>query len=216
LSVVINGFLFQRVDPSEEQMMETIYRLRFDVYARQCRFIREEDYPLELESDEYDAHSSHFVAIHDDVVIATARMILTDEKSSPFLKYFPHVPIQHNFLPGFVTEISRLIISKKLRNSRNFSNRLTQFHQPSGLSCYATIVCGLCLEIYKEIKRRGITHWCALMEKSLSGLLRIYGFRMQCVGHDVNVFGLVRPYIGNVAEMEGVLYKPSYFSASTC
>ena len=198
---VINGFLFKKVDSHDTRMMETVYRLRFEVYARQCNFIREEDYPLELESDEYDPHSIHFVAINPEgVVIATVRMILINEKLSPLLKAFPKLPLQYNFSCGSVTEISRMIICKKLRTSNNFTNRLARCDQSPRLSSYATIVHGLCQEIYQETESRGITHWGALMEKGLWGLLRIYGIKMKCVGPDVDFFGPVRPYIGSVAD----------------
>lgn len=203
MAVIAQGFLFRKVDPQEKHLMEAIYRLRFKVYAKQRKLIREEDYPSGLESDEYDSHSIHFVALNfEDTVVATARMILTDEKPSPLLKSFPYIIHQHNIAPGAITEISRFLICKKLSKPPPLNNRMTRYQQFPTLSCRAIIVYGLCREIFQESRRRGITHWGALMEKSLMGLLRIYGFRMKCVGEDIDLFGPVRPYLGSLEDSE--------------
>src|SRR5437867_12338611 len=161
--------------------MEAIFRLRFDVYARQCRFIREEDYLMHSEWDEYDFRSLHFAAMDPNgVVVGTSRMILTNQQLSPLMKSFPEITAQYHFSPGAVTEISRFLISKKLRNPKNDSPAFPKESLP-GLCSYGEIAYGLCQRMFEETQQRGITHWCALMEKSLLVLLRIYGFRMQCV-----------------------------------
>ena len=71
------------------------------------------------------------------------------------------------------------------------------------------IVHGLFQAIYEEAQNRKLTYWCALMERSLCQLLRFYGFRTDCVGPDVNLFGYVRPYIGFVADFEKLQSKIS-------
>jgi N-acyl amino acid synthase of PEP-CTERM/exosortase system len=199
---------FQKVDPSNLQLMEQIYRLRFDVYARQCKFIQEDDYPHELESDEYDPHSVHFAAIdRSGTVLATARMILPKEKSSPLLKSFPHLTKKHKIRKHSMVEISRFMVSKKLYQSLSEQQKLSKNYDSIRLSTKAAITKGLFQVIYHEIKSRGITHWCALMEKGLLMLLRLYGFKLRCVGEDVDVFGAVRPYVGNVSDFEKSQFK---------
>ncbi len=194
-------FSFKKVDPCEKHVMDAIYRLRFEVYSQQCNFIREEDFPQKLECDEYDKHSIHFVAMDEDnVVVATSRMILNTEKRSPLLELFPKLHNEFDVSPNSITEISRLLISKRLCNSN--MKRLKGSHRSAKLGDYGTIVYGLCQKMFEETTRLGITHWCALMEKGLLALLRIYGFKMICVGDVVDLFGPVRPYIGNVADME--------------
>jgi N-acyl amino acid synthase of PEP-CTERM/exosortase system len=199
---------FKKVDPSDLQLMEQIYRLRFEVYARQCKFIQEVDYPHELESDEYDPHSVHFAAIDQSgTVLATARMILPQEKSSPLLKSFPHLTKKSKLGKHSLVEISRFMVSKKLYQSFNEQKKPSKDYNSLKLSTKATITKGLFQVMYHEIKSRGITHWCALMEKGLLMLLRLYGFKLRCVGEDVDVFGAVRPYVGNVSDFEKSQFK---------
>lgn len=198
----LSRITFCKVDPANTVLMEKIYRLRFDVYARQCKFIREEDYPQQLESDEYDRHSVHFAALdRSGKVLATTRIILTDEKMSPLLKAFPQLSDSCSFRPGSIVEVSRFIICKKSCYPENFAPRLSRHGKP-GSVLRAYVVHGLFQAVYEEVKSRGITYWCALMEKSLQQLLKIYGFRTACLGQYVDMYGPVKPYLGTVADFE--------------
>jgi N-acyl amino acid synthase of PEP-CTERM/exosortase system len=219
LASLINGFLFKRVDRSDKHLMEMIYRLRFEVYAKQCNFINEGDYPLELESDEYDKDSVHFAAINPrGMVVATARIILPQVQLSPLLKTFPHLTSEYSPEIENIAEISRFMICKKSRHSvipdgdlssislNNFrfrsGNRLPDHAQFSKAFSPGIIIQGLCQEIFREMQKRGIKYWCALMEKSLGKLLSKYGFKLECVGERTDFYGPVRPYVGIVSEFQ--------------
>jgi N-acyl amino acid synthase of PEP-CTERM/exosortase system len=59
------------VKPSRhEVLMQQALALRYDVYCRECRFLRAEDYPDQQESDEYDAQSAHFASFARDQNLA--------------------------------------------------------------------------------------------------------------------------------------------------
>ncbi len=130
-----------------------------------------------------------------------------------------------------IIEISRFMICKNSRfalfssdsddsfNSLNkiklgFFNRLSAQTQFSKMFSPGLIIQGLCVEIYKETQRRGIKYWCALMEKSLWTLLYRYGFKLQCVGDDVDFFGSVRPYLANTEDFNATKLVNAYLCNS--
>src|SRR5689334_23097596 len=110
-------FLFKKIDPKDQQAMEQIYRLRFEVYCHECGFIEEKDYPDGRETDEYDKQSVHFAAINSfGEIIGTVRLILSTPLVLPIKKYCPDVRLEPEVS---YAEISRLVISKRLRRRAN-------------------------------------------------------------------------------------------------
>lgn len=223
MASLINGYLFTKVEPDDFRMLEMIYRLRYEVYAKECKYIREEDYPQETESDEYDEHSIHFAAINSrGMLIATARIILSDRISSPLLKHFPEILDQYELSVNSIAEISRFIISKKnYSQNHNFSlepnnrrltlklpKKLLDSIQASASHCHdqSIITGGLCREMYYEMyvksKQYHLKYWCALMERKLYCLLSKYGIKLECTGKDIDLFGPVRPYLAKISDFE--------------
>ncbi len=199
--------------------MEQIYRLRFEVYCRECGFIKEKDYPEGKEKDQYDAQSRHFVAINFyGEVIGTLRMIFPGPLELPIQKYCPDVHFENGIL---YTEISRFIISRRLRRRANdrlyYEPQVEDKKMSSGNNDFLRralpMAFGLYKKMYQESKRCGITHWYTLMEKELWLLLRIHGFKFASIGQEVDVYGPVRPYLGNVLEIEQEVQKkfPQFF-----
>ncbi|MCR4337860.1 MAG: PEP-CTERM/exosortase system-associated acyltransferase [Candidatus Omnitrophica bacterium] len=209
----MDSFTFRKVEIYDTDLMEQIYRLRFDVYCKERQFIKEENYPDCLEKDSYDSQSIHFAAIDSEgEAIGAMRLILPGQKKLPVQLYCPDVNIDSQLLrQRQCAEISRLVISPKLRKSkvparyRSLQNtqepkvRMSDFMRRSRL-----IALGLHQEIAEESKRRGIQEWYSLMEKSLWLLLRIHGFHFHCIGEEVDVFGPVNPYVyvGNIYSIE--------------
>ncbi len=206
-------FTFRKVNLSETELMNAIYALRFQVYCHECGFIKEEDYPNGLESDKYDPQSVHFAAVGENGdIIGTMRMILPGEHKFPIEDHCPDIKIDHEALPPLkYAEISRLVISKRLRRRRNDG----MYYEPEvedkiGVSQDGKVFMrrcrpmafGLYREMYLESKRSGITHWYSLMEKSLWILLRLHGFQFVPVGEEVDVYGPVRPYISKISQVE--------------
>lgn len=213
---VMQTIKFKKVDLSEHDLMDQIYRLRFQVYGRECGFISEGDYPDGLEKDEYDSQSVHFAAINSfGEVVGAMRIILPGTHPYPVEKNCPEVQLDQETIPGVMrfAEISRLVISKQLR--RRFPLYMAYGHKRKrdaeqadnaygSLKDAKPIVWGLCREAYKESKCLGITHFYALMEKGLWALLRMYGFKFRCVGKQIDCFGPVHPYISEIGDIEKV------------
>jgi N-acyl amino acid synthase of PEP-CTERM/exosortase system len=207
-------FIFAKVEKHQSQLMEQIYRLRYQVYGMECGFINPQDYPSGMETDEYDDQSVHFAALHpeDGEVIGTLRMILPGKLPLPIQLKCKDVKVDHATLPQLsFSEISRLVISKKLRRRKNDA----MYYEPqvedqkgvdvSGqefLRRARPMAFGIYRELYHESKRLGVTHWYSIMEKSLWLLLRLHGFRFEQIGQEIDFYGPVSPYIGKIAQIE--------------
>ncbi|MBI4698536.1 MAG: PEP-CTERM/exosortase system-associated acyltransferase [Nitrospirae bacterium] len=56
--------------------------------------------------------------------------------------------------------------------------------------------------VYHESKRRGITHWYAVMTKGLYVLLKKLGIHFQPIGDPVDYHGIRTPYMGDIKKIE--------------
>jgi N-acyl amino acid synthase of PEP-CTERM/exosortase system len=213
-------FTFRKIDFSDKETMEQIYRLRFDVYCRECSFIKETDYPDERETDQYDAQSIHFGAFNSyGEIIGTLRMIKPAPLALPIQSYCPDITLQKDVSS---VEISRLIISRKLRRRANdkmyyepeVEDRVIRNAQNQEFIRRARpMAFGLYREMYRESKAQGIVHWYTLMEKALWLLLSLHGFKFHCIGKEVDFYGPVAPYLGDAVEIEHEVRKkyPQFF-----
>ena len=203
-----------KVDQDDTELIKKIFRLRYQVYCLECGFLKAEDYPDGIETDEYDAQSIHFAAINDDnEVVGAARLVLEGSLPFPLEKYCPDVaPEKLNINRSQCAEISRLVISKELRRRKfddlyyepqtednifrgpNENPRQGKREKPMAFDIYRTI--------YAESVNRGIKYWYTLMEKSLYLLLRIHGFQFDSVGEEVDCYGKVKPYLADIPKIE--------------
>lgn len=213
-------FTFKKVDFNDPQLMEQIYRLRFEVYCYECGFIKAEDYPDGIEIDEYDAQSTHFAALNEhNEIIGTVRMIHPGHALLPIEIHCPQIVLSRklvpNTKPNFI-EISRLVISKRLRRRKNDAmyyepevedRKFVDSQNQEFMRRARPMAFGLYREMYQESKRKGITEWYSLMEKSLWLLLRLHGFHFNAIGDEIDVYGPVRPYLGKISEIEFEVYR---------
>ena len=217
----MEDFIFKKVDFKDSATMEQIYRLRFEVYCWECGFLKEEDYPDRRDSDEYDVQSVHFAALDSEgAVIATLRMILPGALPLPIQTHCHDIHLPPN--DSLYGEISRLVISRRLRRRKDdhlyygpqVTDEVVITDHAEYLRRARPMAFGLYREMYRESKARGITHWFSLMEKGLWLLLAIHGFKFSCIGEEVDVYGPVKPYRGNVSEIEVEVRKkfPKFFS----
>ena len=219
-SIGKSDFTYKLVDSSE--VLEEVFRLRYQVYCVECKFIKEEQYSEEKEQDKYDSHAVHFVAQDKYGVIGAARMILNSPLGFPLEEHCQgESGYEKQKIPREkLAEISRLVISKDYRRRREDGMYYTpEFDEkvdaikPSPFRRIRSMTFGIYREIYQESKRRGITHWYALMETALWMLLDMNGFRFKPIGPDIEFFGTVKPYIGCIKEIEDSFSKkyPQFF-----
>ncbi len=204
-------FTFRRVETESE--LEEVFRLRFQVYCNESGFESPEDHPDGLERDEYDAHSTHFIAINPaGKIVGSVRLIRYSELGFPIEKYC-NPSIDTSRLPkDKVVEISRLAISKAYRR-RDLDGLYGTYGgdgKGSGLKRRddrPNMILGLFKALYRESKWLGIVNWYVAMEKSLYLLLRRYGFDFYAAGVEVEYHGRRKPYISRIGNLESTIAK---------
>jgi len=214
-------FEFRRVTSPEA--LEEVFRLRYQVYCNECRFIRAEDYPDGFETDGYDGHAAHFGAYDKEGrLVGSVRLILPSCGRFPIEEHCPTLNVDPVKVPlRKSAEISRLTISKLYR--RRAQDGL--YYEPQVedvpvqekgqyfMRRVRPMAFGLYREMYQESKRLGIRYWYALMEKTLRTLLKIHGFVFNPIGPEVEFYGLVTPYLADVSELEKNVHErfPQFF-----
>ncbi len=219
-------FEFFRVE--REDLLNTAFHIRYQVYCEERGFLDPGQYPRQIETDPYDGGSVHFVGRHRIRCLAagTVRLVLPSHQGFPLQG---HCEFDRNF--AFIqeaghpalrqyAEISRLAVSKTFRQRTddtvyggpprpaNPADPLLRPAEPgmNPLEAGPEIVAGLFKSMYHETKRRGLTHVLVAMERSLHLLLRRMGYHFRPIGPVVDYYGLVIPYIAKIADLERGFY----------
>jgi N-acyl-L-homoserine lactone synthetase len=147
--------------PRDEKEKEMMYRLRYEVYCLEKKFVESNQCPDCLEHDELDNYSVQFVAIDSDVpeiVMGCFRLILNNPLGFPIEKEFGVSLPSPN---SSAAEVSRLILAPSARgNSR-------------------VLLKGMCREIYLYCKENKVRYCYAIAEKLLLILLKRLGLEFQ-------------------------------------
>ena len=188
------------VQADSEDLKNTIYKLRYNVYAKEFGFENIEDHPNGYEKDEYDENSIHFAALNgDNRVIGTVRLVLNSEKGFPIEHAAKTKFIGDKPSPDKIAEISRLAVSK------NFQRYNSNCSIKNKLLTKNTVIFGLYKLMYHESKRKGITHWYIIIEKKLFRQLKRYGFIFYQIGEPVQYHGTRIPYLGIILDIENFM-----------
>jgi N-acyl amino acid synthase of PEP-CTERM/exosortase system len=204
----------RRLDKEKDSLdYEALYRLRYQVYCHEAKFLKPEDYSDGLETDIYDETSEHFLAtggFRDDEVLGTVRLVRWSERlsfptASFFASLIPELQCR-NFPIDSTAEISRLCISKQFRKRAldglygtdgYLENRRDQRRK------YPAIILELFKTMYLGSMELGITHWIATFEDCLHRLLSRYGVQMELLfPEEIEYYGKVRIYGASVSELE--------------
>jgi len=200
------GMFFRKIDSPE--LLEDVFRLRYQVYCKERRFLSASDYPQGAEQDAFDEFAVHFGAFDPaGTLVGAVRLILPDCPVFPIEERVPDLALGRTLpLRRECAEISRLTISKEFRRSLSLGD-------PNGLSGLALrpgyvlrkvspVALGLCHLLYEECLEQQIGYCLALMERPLHLLLRFHGFVFRQVGPAINCFGPVAPYVIDITAMD--------------
>lgn len=207
-------------------LLDAAYRIRYQVYCEERGFLDPRRYPGQLETDEYDPASVHFVGRHRFRCLAagTVRLVLASDLGFPlqhhcrldrefaFLTHPGHPDLRH------YAEISRLAVSKIFRQRADDTlyggpprppPEPAAFMIPGGHPPGAgpEIVAGLFKTLYHETRRLGLTHLIVAMERSLFLLLKRMGYHFHAIGPVVDYYGPVAPYVARIRDIERYLYS---------
>ncbi len=189
-------------------LLEASYALRYQVYCLERGFLPADYYPDGVEIDVFDQHAVHLgVLDRDDRLVATARLVRRTGDGLPMYGHcslLVHDPVIANpHAP--VVEVSRLAVS------RRYNRRQGDAHYALEGGTTSTgerrrdggeIVMTLYRALYQTSKRHGFSHWLAATEPSLQRLVVRYHFPFRQVGPETDYFGLVAPYLMDLAEFD--------------
>ena len=188
--------------------MDSIYGLRYKVYCEERGFENPADFPDGIETDEYDEHAVHFATIRNNRIIGTARIILNTGNGFPLEK---HATINGDILNCIhrenIGEISRFAFSKDYRKSfphkpvtdyQGFAASREALRTTEALEFESETMIRLYRSIFKECRRKNLTHLIAIMADSLCRLLNKNGIAFIPIGPPVNYHGRRTPCICNI------------------
>ena len=126
---------FEVIHADTPEKLRECYRLRFEVYYKEGLFpgMNTDDYPNELECDEYDERSMHYLLVHKPTrtIAGTVRVIPTD-RENPNKKlpleivagdlFFQNATAYNEIQRSQLGEISRLVLTLGFR-TRKGENR---------------------------------------------------------------------------------------------
>ena len=187
--------------------MREAQRLRYQVFVRERAIFKPSSEEL-LERDEFDGWSHHLLIRNRDTrdVIGTARVVAPGGYRPDGLpiqrvckaEYLGAIPLRT------AGEISRFAISKHRRCGGD---------PRIDLLLLLTLVEGV-LHLSLDL---GLTHWCAVMERSLMRLLRSIGIHFAPVGPLITYYGQRQPAVAKIASVldEGERQCPTYHAFVT-
>ena len=165
------------------------FRVRHQVYCVERGY---EPGAGDIETDEFDANARHVLLRHNasGEVVGTVRLVLP--KMSRLRDSFPMQRVcdasAFSHLPLHTTgEVSRFALSKDRRHG---------MEQAAGLMRLA-LVQGL----VRASDEAGLTHWCAVMERSLLRLLRTTAIHFQPAGPMIEYHGMRQPATCDIGVM---------------
>ena len=162
------------------------YRLRHQVYCLERGYEPDKG---GVEIDEFDAHARHVVLRRrsSGQVVGTVRLVLALpealENSLP-MQQVCESSLVSDIPFATAAEVSRFAISKQRRGPSRAADALMRLALVRGL-----------FQLSEEV---GVTHWCAVMERTLLRLLQSSAIHFKPLGPLVEYHGLRQPAVGDV------------------
>jgi N-acyl amino acid synthase of PEP-CTERM/exosortase system len=194
-----------------EAQRELAYRIRYQVYCREFRYEREEDYPDQMERDEYDDQAWHCILMHklSDSAVGCVRLIGPCEEGPtsllPFERSCSHALNEQIFdlstLPrDSFGEISRLAVLQNFRRRKSDEKKPISFPDQqmlakSGRSHFPLISISLSLGILSMLLNSGLKYGFAMMEPRLTRMLKRYGIVFNQIGDVTDHHGMRGPFV---------------------
>ena len=233
-------FNYNVVDGREgfSSSLSALCQLRYQVYVNEWGYESPEDHPGGLERDEYDQHSIHFYACpkHSDDVIGAARIILGSERPLPIERHFDIDQLPSGVRREQSAEISRLAVSKEFRchaidRAIYRTKQIAAKHMHLSMDndhdfrrhCEHQLVRGMYINIYRQGRLRGLTHFTAVMTRGLYIILKRWGINFIQLGPEQDYHGIRAPYLVSLdsiahswERMDPDLYRDAHSSLTHC
>jgi len=204
-------------------LLEQSYRLRYQVYCLERRFLPAECYPSGQEIDRFDRQSLHVGAMSPSgELVGTARAVKPSEMGLPVFEYCTPFPHETEFDPANprLVEVGRLAVDRRfLRRQRHALSGVATTSPPARPRAFrgreqrrvgTDVLVTLLAAMYRETRRIGASHWLAAMEESLSSQLIALGLPFRAFGPPSNYYGMIVPYQMALEEFEMVVHSDRF------
>src|SRR5258705_973430 len=194
---------FEVIEADTPELIDQAHAIRYRVYCEETHFLKAAEDANGLEKDDFDGHSVHALLIHRKrgQAVGTVRLVLplADAPARSFsIQEVSEEPVIKNAtaFPLLATaEISRFCIERQFRRRATDTlydqegNEPTAFENPAERRSGPLIRLGLMQGIVGMSLRRGMTHWCAVMEPTLLRMLYAMGICFTPIGPLVEYHG---------------------------
>ncbi len=177
-------FIFYTTSNQEE--LNELFRIRYQVYCLEYNYIDKNKFEDELETDQWDPRSVHFV-IRDmkEEIAATVRLIQNSPLGLPIEKHFVFDLDVRSLSKEQSVEISRFIVTRKYRRKH--------------------LMFILIKGIYNYVKENNIKYVYSVMDERLYPMLTEMGIPFRRIGKPSFFQGYTFPCLMNVGEFEDEL-----------
>lgn len=180
------------VPADTDELLDRVFRLRFQVYCVERGFEDSGQYPDGRERDADDVRSMHFLVLDraSGVAAGTVRLILPQGGGDlPVFRLIGGQSARRSLPPHATGEISRFAVAKAYRRPVE-AGWSSAAGRRTGLPI---ITFGLIQAIVMMSAIGGVTHIVAMMEPALMRLLRRLGIELNPVGGLVEHHGMRQP-----------------------
>lgn len=200
---------FDMIPATSEALKQEVYQLRYQVYCIEKGFENPAAYAENLEYDEYDAHSSHYLIRHRETgdYMATTRLILPVPHQLLPTEHYSQ-PHQLKRLQGMShdnsAELSRCCVAKHFRRRKNERHLLVtndvdelRFSRRAiGSAAHITLALLTCA--IRMSNQNNVEYWYALLQPELKQVFSTLGVHFIDIGARVNYHGNSVPCAINV------------------
>jgi N-acyl amino acid synthase of PEP-CTERM/exosortase system len=199
---------FDMVPAENQALRDEVYRLRYQVYCLETGFESADNHPDELEKDDFDDNSEHFLILHkrSGEYAATTRLILPDSNDSarpfPIESYciIDRADLVDAVPRNQLAEVSRFCVSKGFKRRHGEAGTTTGVNPdtqvrftPDEQRTLPHITLALIACLVRMNRRHGFTHWLAVMEPALIRFLAHIGIHFTPIGPLVDYHGKRQP-----------------------
>jgi N-acyl amino acid synthase of PEP-CTERM/exosortase system len=218
---------FKFVVATTPELLDGVFRLRYQVYVDEFGFEHAGDHPDGKEMDEWDPFSIHMAALNPEGdVIGTIRLILNSVSGLPTLNVVAPFYQDRNPQSRHIAEVSRLAVARSFRRRvEDGFQGVQEFWSPQKSIAFHraevgefpsqerrnrfAVVLGLFKIMLHVSKRIDLKDWYMMAEKRLWYLLKRYHIIFNAVGPEIDYHGKRVPYHGHIIDVEERMKRES-------
>jgi N-acyl amino acid synthase of PEP-CTERM/exosortase system len=216
---------FETVSANTLGLMETAFRIRYQVYCVERSFEDQGAFPNKMETDEYDLHSAQTLlrcktsGRYPGMVRLVLPNPIDPDMPLPMEKFcqsaMKSAGIDLSSIPReSLAEVSRFSISKELRRQCSRKPVISvvdaekeQEDKVADTQMLPHITLGLFAGIVRMSAQNNITHWLSVMEPTFLRFLSRYGIYFQKTGPVVDYHGRRQPAVASIDSVLSGIYE---------